>query len=85
MHDLDIFPLESLILDNCVIIDKSKHWSLLLFKESLHIQRQKPELNHGSKASNLKNYAFLTNTDIMFHSYIYSVIPDDDCKFVETL
>ena len=51
MHDLDIFPLESLILDNCVIIDKSKHWSLLLFKESLHIQRQKPELNHGSKAS----------------------------------
>ena len=51
MHDLDIFPLESLILDNCVIIDKSKHWPLLLFKESLHIQRQKPELNHGSKAS----------------------------------
>ena len=51
MRDLDIFPLESLILDNCVIIDKSKHWSLLLFKESLHIQRQKPEPNHGSKAS----------------------------------
>ena len=29
------------------VIDKSKHWSLLLFKESLHIQRQKPDLTHG--------------------------------------
>ena len=33
------------------IIDKSNHWSLLLYQESLAIQRYKPELNHGLKAS----------------------------------
>ena len=32
LHDLNILPLESLILDNCVIIDKSKHWSLVLYQ-----------------------------------------------------
>ena len=30
---------------------RQKHWSVLLFKEALAIQRQKPELNHGIKAS----------------------------------
>ena len=51
LHNLEMLTLQSLILNNCIIIDKSRHWSLLLYKESLHIQRQKPELNHGCKAS----------------------------------
>ena len=34
-----------------VIIDKSNHWSVLLFKEALTIHQQKPVLNHGAKAS----------------------------------
>jgi hypothetical protein len=33
----------SLIL---IAIDRSDHWSLLLFKEALAIRRLKPELNH---------------------------------------
>jgi hypothetical protein len=36
---------------NIKVIDKSNHWSLLLYHESLAIQRYKPELNHGIKAS----------------------------------
>ena len=40
-----------LIFNNCKVIDKSDHWSLLLFKESLAIRRRKPILNHGAKAS----------------------------------
>ena len=40
-----------LIFENCKIIDRSDHWSLLLYKESLAIRRRKPELNHGAKAS----------------------------------
>ena len=40
-----------LIFENCKIIDRSDHWSLLLYKESLAIRRRKPELNNGAKAS----------------------------------
>ena len=43
--------LTQLIFDNCKIIDKSDHWSLLMYKESLAIDKGKPELNHGTKAS----------------------------------
>ncbi len=43
--------LTELIFRNCKIIDRSDHWSLLLFKESLAIGRRKPDLNHGAKAS----------------------------------
>ena len=43
--------LTQLIFDNCKIIDKSDHWSLLMYKESLAIHKRKPELNHGTKAS----------------------------------
>ena len=39
------------VMENTVIIDKSKHWSILLYKEAFHIHRQKPILNHGTKAS----------------------------------
>ena len=39
------------VLHNTKVIDKSNHWSLLLYQESLAIQRYKPELNHGIKAS----------------------------------
>ena len=42
--------LAQLIYDNCKIIDKSDHRSLLLYKESLAIHRRKPELNYGTKA-----------------------------------
>ena len=40
-----------LIFENCKIIDRSDHWFLLLYKESLATRRMKPELNHGAKAS----------------------------------
>ena len=51
LFNLDDFTSESIIFNNCKILDKSRHWSLLLFKESLYIHRQRPELNHGCKAS----------------------------------
>jgi hypothetical protein len=43
--------LTKLIFRNWKIIDRSDHWSLLLFKESLAIRRWKHDLNHGAKAS----------------------------------
>ena len=39
------------IFTNTKIIDKSKHWPLKLFQESIAINRLKPSLNHGTKAS----------------------------------
>jgi hypothetical protein len=39
------------VFHNTKVIDKSNHWSLLWYQESLAIQRYKPELNHGLKAS----------------------------------
>ena len=45
------FSLTDLIFTNTEIIDKSKHWSLMLFQESIAINRLKPSLNHGTKAS----------------------------------
>jgi hypothetical protein len=38
-------------LNNSSIVDKAKHWSVLLFKDDLAIRRQEPELNHGIEAS----------------------------------
>ena len=38
-----------LILNNCKIVDKAEHWSLLLFKEALAIRRQNPSLNQEVK------------------------------------
>ena len=43
--------LTDLIFTNTKIIDKSKHWSLILFQESIAMGRLKPSLNHGTKAS----------------------------------
>ena len=43
--------LTDLIFTNTKIIDKSRHWSLLLYLESIAINRYKPTLNHGTKAS----------------------------------
>ena len=43
--------LTDLIFTNTKIIDKSKHWSLIPFQESIAINRLKPALNHGTKAS----------------------------------
>ena len=40
-----------LIFTNTKINDKSKHWSLILSQESIVINRLKPSLNHGTKAS----------------------------------
>jgi hypothetical protein len=45
------FDLTLFLLHNSIIVDKAKHWSVLLFKEALAIHGQKPELNHGIKAS----------------------------------
>ena len=43
--------LTDFIFTNTKIIDKSKHWSLMLYQESIAINRLKPPLNHGTKAS----------------------------------
>ena len=43
--------LTDVIFTNTKIIDKSKHWSLILFQESIAINRLKPSLNHRIKAS----------------------------------
>ena len=43
--------LTDLIFTNTKIIDKSKHWSLKPFQESIAINRLKLSLNHGTKAS----------------------------------
>ena len=43
--------LPQIIFNNCKILDKAKHWTLLLFKEALSFHREKPLLNHGTKAS----------------------------------
>ena len=43
--------LPQIIFNNCKILNKAKHWALLLFKEALSIHREKPLLNHGTKAS----------------------------------
>ena len=48
-NNLELLP--QIVLNNTVIIDKSMNWSLLLYKEALHIHRQHPELNHWTKAS----------------------------------
>ena len=39
-----------LIFCNCCIIYRSSNWSLLLFKETYHIHRCDPSLNHGARA-----------------------------------
>ena len=43
--------LPQIIFNNCKILDKAKHWTLLLFKAALSIHREKSLLNHGTKAS----------------------------------
>ena len=40
--------LTDLIFTNTKIIDKSKHWSLILFQKSIAINGLKPSLNHGT-------------------------------------
>ena len=47
--------LTDLISTNTKIIDKSRHWSLLLYLESIAINRHKPTLNHGTKTSKKPN------------------------------
>ena len=39
------------IFTNTKIMGKSRHWSLLLYQESIAINRYKPTLNHGTKSS----------------------------------
>jgi hypothetical protein len=43
--------LTELVLSNTKIIDSSRNWNLLLYKEALHIKRRKSSLNNGLKAS----------------------------------
>ena len=43
--------LTDLIFTNTQIIDKSKHWSLILFQESIAVNRLKLSLNYRTKAS----------------------------------
>ena len=51
-EDSNIKCATDLISTKTKIIDKSKHWSLyILFQESIAINRLKPSLKHGTKAS----------------------------------
>ena len=84
--------LPQIIFNNCKVLDKAKHWTLLLFKEVLSIHREKPLLNHGTKASKelVIFYWYVCMTSVVFFSWIYSShythsIPDDGYKIVETL
>ena len=44
--------LTELVLSSTIkIIDSSRNWNLLLYKEALHIKRRKSSLNHGLKVS----------------------------------
>ena len=43
--------LIELVLSNTKVIDSSKNWNLLLYKEALHIKIRKSILNNGLKAS----------------------------------
>ncbi len=43
--------LTDFIFTDTKIIDKSKHWSLILLQEPIAINRMKPSLSHGTKAS----------------------------------
>ena len=43
--------LIELVLSNTKVVDSSKNWNLLLYKEALHIKRRKSILNNGLKAS----------------------------------
>jgi hypothetical protein len=67
--------LSEFIFTNSKIIDRSDHWSLLLFKESLTIRRLKPELNHGTKASKeliiFNYYSFLYRSNYLILTNIY--------------
>ena len=49
LFNLDDFTSESIIFNNCRILDKSRHWSLLLFKESLYIHRRDRNLTTDVK------------------------------------
>ena len=49
-YDNKQLDMTSFLVNNACIIDGVQHWSNLLFKEALAIHRQKPELNHGTKA-----------------------------------
>ena len=41
----------NLVRDNTIIIDQSKNWNILLFKEAFHIKQKSSCLNNGVKAS----------------------------------
>jgi hypothetical protein len=65
------------VFHNTKVIDKSNHchWSVLLYQESLAIQRYKPELNHGIKASKeliIFNYSLIIN--LMTVSYFFILL-----------
>ena len=47
------------VFHNTKVIDKSNHWSLLLYQESLAIQRYKPGLNHGLTSEASVSYFFI--------------------------
>ena len=47
---LELYPDDDAMSNQTSIM--VNHWSLMLCQESLAIQRYKPELNHGIKASN---------------------------------
>jgi hypothetical protein len=63
--------LTDLIFTNTKIIDKSNHWSLILYQQSIAINRMKPFLTMELKP--LKIYLYLTNRILLLH-YIYLYI-----------
>ena len=43
--------LTECVLSSIKVIDSSRNWNLLLYKEALHIKRRNTSLNSGLKAS----------------------------------
>ena len=57
----------STVQRNVVMIDQSDNWSVLLYKEALHIKQLKPALNQGLMASrDLQLFWYLCNSCTLF-------------------
>ena len=51
--------MTELVLSSIKVVDSSRNWNLLLYKEALHIKRRKSSLNSGLNASSLESYNYI--------------------------
>ena len=70
--------LTDAIFNNTNILQKSKHWSLILFHKSIAINRLKPLLNYRTKAPKdiiIFNWSYLITTLYYINLNICNIIP----------